>query len=62
VIQKHKEPAAKLDALFLTVFGRKPSAEERQLGLAFVAKPPAADRWADLAHGLLLTNEFAFVD
>jgi hypothetical protein len=60
-IQKHTEPAARLDTLFLTVFGRRPSDEERKLGLAFVSKPEA-DRWTDLAHGLLLTNEFAFVD
>jgi len=30
--------------------------------LAFIAKGPEADRWLDLAHGLLLTNEFIFVD
>jgi hypothetical protein len=61
-VQKYKEPSARLDVLFLTVFGRKPSPEERTLALAFVAKGPDADRWADLAHGLLMTNEFAFVD
>jgi hypothetical protein len=60
-IQKHTDPAAKLDALFLVVFGRTPSEDERRLGLAFVSKP-GPDRWADLAHGLLLINEFAFVD
>ena len=61
-IQKHKEPAARLDALFALVLGRPPSEEERTLALAFVAKGPDAARWVDLAHGLLLTNEFAFVD
>ena len=30
------------------------------LALAFVARGP--ERWADLAHALLMTNEFAFVD
>jgi hypothetical protein len=61
-IQKHKDPAARLDALFALVLGRPPSADERALALAFVAKGPEAERWVDLAHGLLMTNEFAFVD
>jgi len=61
-IQKHKEPAARLDVLFLTLYGRPPAAAERALALTFVAKGPEADRWADLAHGLMMTNEFAFVD
>jgi hypothetical protein len=61
-IQKHKEPAARLDALFALVLGRPPSAEESSLALAFVAKGPVAERWVDLSHGLLMTNEFAFVD
>ncbi|HVL11063.1 MAG TPA: DUF1553 domain-containing protein, partial [Gemmata sp.] len=59
-IQKLTDPADRLDLLYLTVYGRKPTAEERKLALAFVAK--GADRWTDFAHGLLMTNEFAFVD
>jgi mono/diheme cytochrome c family protein len=59
-LQKLTDPGERLDRLYLTVYGRKPSADERQLALAFVAK--GTDRWADLAHGLLMTNEFAFVD
>ncbi len=46
--------------IYLTVYSRKPSADERKLALAFVAK--GAEQWIDLAHGLLMTNEFAFVD
>ena len=59
-VQKLTDPAERLDLLYLTVYGRKPSADERTLALAFVAK--GTDRWADLTHGLLMTNEFAFVD
>jgi hypothetical protein len=59
-LQKLTDPGDRLDQLYLTVYGRKPTAEEGKLALAFVAK--GADRWADLAHGLLMTNEFAFVD
>jgi hypothetical protein len=36
--------------------------KERERLLAFVAKAPEADRWLDLAHALLMTNEFVFVD
>jgi hypothetical protein len=59
-LQKLTDPGDRLDRLYLTVYGRRPSADERKLALAFVAK--GSDRWADLAHGLLMTNEFAFVD
>jgi len=61
-IQKHKEPAARLDAIFLLVFGRKATDEECKLSLAFIVKGPGTDRWTDLVHGLMMTNEFAFVD
>ena len=54
------DPSDRLDRLYRTVYGRTPSPDERKLALAFVAKGP--DRWVDLAHGLLMTNEFAFVD
>lgn len=50
----------RLDLIYLTVYGRKPDADEKKLALAFVSK--GTDRWADLAHALLMTNEFAFVD
>ncbi|HSQ58388.1 MAG TPA: DUF1553 domain-containing protein, partial [Gemmata sp.] len=59
-LQRLTDPGDRLDLLYLTVYGRKPTLEERKLGLAFVSKGP--DRWVDLAHGLLMTNEFAFVD
>ncbi|MDB5310346.1 MAG: Planctomycete cytochrome [Gemmataceae bacterium] len=61
-VQKHKEPAGRVDALFMTVLGRNPATGERKTALAFIAKGPEADRWVDLAHGLMMTNEFAFVD
>ena len=50
----------RLDLIYLTVYGRRPDADEKKLALAFVSK--GADRWVDLAHALLMTNEFAFVD
>ena len=57
-----KAPAEKLDAVFLAAFARKPTDAERTRLLAFVAEGSAADRWLDLGHGLLMTNEFTFID
>jgi hypothetical protein len=59
-VQKLTDPGDRLDQIYLTVYGRKPDAEEKALALAFVAK--GSEKWVDLAHGLLMTNEFAFVD
>ncbi|MBN9122111.1 MAG: PSD1 domain-containing protein [Planctomycetes bacterium] len=59
-VQKLADPGERLDRIYLTVYGRRPDADERKLALAFVSK--GADRWVDLAHALLMTNEFAFVD
>jgi hypothetical protein len=59
-VQKLTDPSERLDAIFRTVLGRRPAADERELALAFVAKGP--ERWTDLTHGLMMTNEFAFVD
>jgi hypothetical protein len=57
-----KSPMEKLDALYLAAFARNPSESERTRLLAYIAKGPEAERWLDLAHGLLMSNEFAFVD
>jgi hypothetical protein len=59
-VQKLGDPGERLDHLYRTVFGREPNEEEKELALAFVSS--GKDRWVDLAHGLLMTNEFAFVD
>jgi hypothetical protein len=59
-LQKLTDPGERLELLYMTVYGRRPSEDEKKLAIAFVAK--GADRWVDLAHGLLMTNEFAFVD
>ena len=37
-IQKLTDPGERLDLIYLTVYGRKPSADEKKLALAFVAK------------------------
>ncbi|HUR55258.1 MAG TPA: DUF1553 domain-containing protein, partial [Gemmataceae bacterium] len=58
--QKARDPGERLDAIFRTLFGRTPTTGERELSLKYVAK--GDDRWGDLVHGLLMANEFAFVD
>ncbi|MFO0802977.1 MAG: DUF1553 domain-containing protein [Gemmataceae bacterium] len=58
--EKEKEPAKRIDSLFLTLLGRRPDADERALSIAFTAKGP--ERWTDFIHGLMMSNEFLFVD
>jgi len=60
IFLKLTDTAERLDLLYLTVYGRRPTPDEKKLALAFVSKSP--DRWPDLAHALLMTNEFTFVD
>ena len=61
-VRDAKTPDAKLDALLLACFARDPTEKEREWLLAFVAKGPEAERWLDLAHALLMSNEFMFID
>jgi hypothetical protein len=61
-VTKTLPPVARVDGLFRAAFGRPPSAEEKGWAIGFVWQRPTADRWVDLAHGLLLTNEFTFID
>lgn len=60
-LQDCGDTAIRLDRLFLALFGRKPDAFERRWAMELLASGPA-DRWLDLVHGLLMTNEFVFVD
>jgi hypothetical protein len=54
----------KVGALYRAILGRSPTAEERALGLEFVAGGGKGDfgPWPQLAQVLMLSNEFAFVD
>jgi len=61
-VKDAKTPDAKLDALYLACFARTPTAQERERLLAFVTKGPEAEKWLDLAHALLMSNEFVFMD
>jgi hypothetical protein len=61
-VKAAKTPDDKLDALFLAALARKPSENERALSLTFIARGRDPERWLDLSHALLMTNEFAFID
>jgi cytochrome c553 len=56
------ESAARIELLYQLVLARKPTAEELQLALEFVGPTPTSDQWQQIAHALLMTNEFAFID
>jgi hypothetical protein len=55
------EPASKLDRVYAILFGRPPTNRERALALDMPAADPA-NGWPRLAHALLMTNEFLFLD
>ena len=61
-VKDAKTPDDKLDALFLACFARTPTENERERLLAFVTKGLDAEKWLDLAHALLMSNEFVFID
>jgi hypothetical protein len=65
------EDAARVQRAYQLAFGREPSAEELQLGLAFAGGDLPAEgdkvsrweqRWEQYCQALLATNEFLFVD
>jgi hypothetical protein len=51
-----------VDAAFLRLFARSPTDAERRLLGDFIARGGEDAPWADALHGLLLSNEFAFID
>ena len=61
------EDAARVQRAYQLAFGREPSAEELQLGLAFAGGDVTAEgdkvsRWEQYCQALLATNEFLYVD
>jgi hypothetical protein len=67
---KNNNPREKIDAIYRILFQRLPNKEELRLALAYLTAQndstgdPSSqkERWVDYVHGLLMTNEFAFVD
>ncbi len=64
-----QKPDERVRQMYVTAFGREPTAEERTSAVAFVTeqsteygKPDHPKAWADLAHVLLNAKEFIFVE
>lgn len=55
-------PRDKITLMYAIAYSRKPTESELSKLTTYLSKGPEAERWIDLAHGLLLANEFAFVD
>jgi hypothetical protein len=51
----------RLDRVYAILFGRPPFDREREIASEVLAADPAGG-WPRLAHALLMTNEFLFVD
>jgi len=55
------QPSRRIETLFALLFQREPTARERSMAMTFLGPAAPAD-WERLAHALLATNEFVFVD
>jgi mono/diheme cytochrome c family protein len=55
------DPMQKLDRVYAILYGRTPTEKERALAIEVLGTDPAT-AWPRLAHALLMTNEFLFVD
>jgi hypothetical protein len=53
---------AKTTRLYGLLFGRTPTNDELTVAREFVAAQPPDEAWTRYAHGLMMTNEFVFVD
>jgi len=62
VVQQQATSPEKLQTVYRILFQRVPSEREVILARQFLGQNPSKDRWIDLIHGLMMTNEFAFVD
>ncbi len=61
-IQQATDRNERINALCAILFARAATASEQTLFAEFLGDTPDTARWIRLIHGLLLTNEFGFVD
>lgn len=52
----------KLHVMYRILFQRVPTERELTLASQYLGEKPGQERWIDFIHGLMMTNEFAFVD
>ena len=58
-----KEPTArKVDLMFLTAFGRLPTAVEGEAARKFMGSRNSPNDWKELAHALFQAKEFIFLN
>ena len=57
-----KEADSRVEGLNRLLFGRVPTSAETTIACEFLGDQPTADQWLQYVHGLLMTNEFVFVD
>ena len=62
VSQSSVESKARLVRAFELLFGREPTSEEQIMAAEFMGQEPDEATLSLYIHGLLMTNEFAFVD
>jgi hypothetical protein len=77
VTEAESDPAARVDLAFLTAYGRRPDAGERQRGLDYIsqyvgeasgngessaAAEAQVEAWTSYARVLLTANEFVYID
>jgi hypothetical protein len=58
ILAANEDTNARLEGLWLTVYGRSPSADERTLGLAAVGDGSRTRDWEDLMFAMLYSSEF----
>lgn len=61
-VAKIENPSEKIKALYHRAYGREPEVSEISAALKYVGTRPGAEPWKELAHVLLASNEFLFVD
>lgn len=53
---------SRLEMLYRILLGRRPRDDERQVTSRFLGASPSPAQWTSLVQGLMMTNEFVFVD
>lgn len=61
-LQRETERARRIDALYRVLYGRTATDQDQRLLSRFLGEADDPARWIRLIHGLLLTNEFGFLD
>ena len=62
VVQQQATTQEKVQAVYRILFQRVPAEREIVLAQRYLGEKPDQDHWINLIHGLMMTNEFAFVD